>query len=80
MAFSEDDRTRLLALHGVGETVVTRLEQTGLGTFETLAEADAEEVLADIAAMLGSSCWRNSPRAREAVAAAIAFARSHGVR
>lgn len=80
MAFSEAERAHLLALHGVGETVVTRLEQIGLDAFECLAEADADEVLADIAAMLGSSCWRNSPRAREAVVAAIAFARSHGTR
>jgi predicted RecB family nuclease len=75
MPFSLPERAVLLALHGVGPGVVARLEQLGIDTLETLARQDATAICADIAAMLGGTCWRNQPKARQAIAAAIAAAR-----
>ncbi|MEQ8230330.1 MAG: helix-hairpin-helix domain-containing protein [Gammaproteobacteria bacterium] len=74
MAFDETERARLLALRGVGPTVVARLEQLGFGSFCALAGADVETILAGGAALSGSSCWKASPQARAAIAAAVALA------
>jgi predicted RecB family nuclease len=71
MPFPPDERARLLAIKGVGPGVVARLEQIGIDRLETLARQDATALCADIAAMLGSTCWRNQPKARKAVADAI---------
>lgn len=75
MGFSADDRATLLAVKGVGPIVFERLEQIGFDSLDTLAEADVEGVVAQIAAMLGTTCWKNSPQARAAIAGAIAAAR-----
>ena len=72
MGFSTDERARLLAVKGVGPTVVDRLEQVGFDSLETLAKTDVDSIVKQIAAMLGTTCWRNSPQARAAIAGAIA--------
>lgn len=74
MGFSADERARLLAVKGVGPTVVDRLEQVGFDSLETLAKTDVDSIVKRIAAMLGTTCWRNSPQARAAIAGAIAAA------
>lgn len=74
--FPDDERMALLALEGVGPTVVARLEQFGCAPLAVLAESDVETLLAQGAASTGSSCWKNSPQARRAIAAAIALARA----
>jgi predicted RecB family nuclease len=74
MAFPTHERERLLAVKGVGPTVVDRLEKIGFGSLEQLAQARAEDVVAQVASMLGASCWKNSPQARAAIAGAIACA------
>ena len=73
--FSPAEKTALLALKGVGPTVVLRLEQLGIHTFSQLADEDAEQLSQRVAALLGSSCWRNSPQARSALRACIERAR-----
>lgn len=73
--FTPDERTLLLAVKGVGPTVVARFEQLGIASLAALARADADELVRSIAAHVGSSCWRNSPQARRAVADAIEAAR-----
>lgn len=75
MAFSADERAALLAVKGVGPTVLARLEQLGYGALGTLAQASALEVVSQAASLVGSSCWKNSPQARSAVQAAIARAK-----
>ena len=77
MAFSADERAILLAVKGVGPTVVQRLEQVGIEDLDALARQDADAVCAAASAMVGSTCWRNSPQARGAIAAAIEAARAH---
>lgn len=72
--FNEAERAALLSVRGVGPTVIGRLEAMGFGSLEQLAEADARDILAQGARLTGSSCWKNSPQAQAAVAAAIARA------
>ena len=77
MAFSASEREALLAVKGVGPTVIQRLEQLGFGSLPELAGADVREVVASAAGLVGSTCWKNSPQARAAVAAAIEAARQY---
>ncbi len=74
MGFPADERVLLLAVKGVGPTVVDRLEQIGFDSLESLARTDVDHVVRQIAAMLGASCWKNSPQARAVIARAIAAA------
>jgi len=74
MPFSHQERAALLRVKGVGPTVVDRLEQMGIHDLESLAKQDAEVICQEAAALVGSSCWKNSPQARRAIEAAIAFA------
>ena len=74
MAFAEHERTVLLAVKGVGPTVVLRLEQMGVEDLATLAEQDAAALCVAASAQLGSTCWRNSPQARAAMQAAVTWA------
>ena len=76
--FSTDERGALLALEGVGPTVVQRLEQMGIASLRQLAAAEPSEIVASAAGLTGSSCWKNSPPARAAIQAAIDLARSRG--
>lgn len=77
MPFPADERAILLAVKGVGPTVIRRLEQVGIEDLAALARQDARAICTAASAMLGSTCWRNSPQARGAIAAAIAAARAH---
>ena len=74
MVFSASDRQELLAVKGVGPKVVERLEQMGVSTMAQLADADATDILAQGAALSGSSCWKNSPQSKAAIQAAIGAA------
>lgn len=74
--FSQAERKALLATPLVGPTVVQRLEQVGLGSFDRLKDQDPASVTACIGAALGSTCWANAPRARQSIGNAIATARA----
>jgi predicted RecB family nuclease len=76
MPFTSTERTHLLAVKGVGPTVVGRLEQMGLGSLQHLAKANALDILSQGAKLTGSSCWKNSPQARAAINAAIEAAKA----
>src|SRR3546814_13326447 len=65
--FSAEDRAVLLAVKGVGPTVLERLETLGIASMEALACQGAAEVCRRIAALLGASCWSNSQMARGAL-------------
>ena len=80
MPFTPAQQTALLAEKGVGKTVLQRLAQMGLDDVQALANADVEEVLALGALLTGSSCWKNSPQARAAIANAIAWAQRQCIR
>jgi hypothetical protein len=75
MPFPAPERALLLAVRGVGPGVVSRLEQIGIHSLPALAGRDAGAICAEVSALLGTTCWRNAPKARQAVEAAIAAAR-----
>ena len=66
----------MLGVKGVGPTVVARLEQMGIESLAHLGKANALDIVSKAAAIVGSTCWKNSPQARSAIRAAIAFAQS----
>lgn len=77
LRFNDEDRAVLLAVKGVGPTVVARLEQLGFESLHQLADAEPADIVAQASAMLGSTCWRNSPQARAAITGAIDAAKQH---
>jgi hypothetical protein len=52
MSFSPDERKALLAVKGVGPTVVARLEQIGFETLTHLSKANALDVVSKASEML----------------------------
>jgi len=77
MAFTKEEKQSLLTLKGVGETVIKRLEQIGIDSFEKLATSNVEEITEIVADILQTTCWKNSPQAKSAIQNAIDCARSH---
>ncbi|MEL4281953.1 MULTISPECIES: helix-hairpin-helix domain-containing protein [Shewanella] len=75
MGFNEQERQALLAVKGVGPTVIKRFEEIGISSLAQLAEHEVEDIANLVASMLRTTCWKNSPQARNAIAAAIALAR-----
>ena len=75
MPFNDKERDALLALKGVGPTVVTRFEEIGIESFKELAGFDANTIAERVASMLHSTCWKNSPQAKAAITAAITRAK-----
>ena len=74
MGFPESDKERMRRLKGVGDTVIARLEQIGFSSLAQLAEEDASSITLQISQMMGSTCWHNSPQAKNAIRAVIALA------
>jgi predicted flap endonuclease-1-like 5' DNA nuclease len=77
--FSDADRAALLALKGVGPTVLQRFEEIGISSFAELAKHSPESICEVVATVLGSTCWKNSPASKSAVEAAVALAKSQVV-
>ena len=71
MAFSDSERAALLAIKGVGPTVIKRFEEIGIDSFAKLANYQAETIAIGVSDMLRTSCWKNSPQAKAAIEAAI---------
>lgn len=76
MPFPPEERKALLGVNGVGPTVVARLEQMGFESLLHLSKANAVDITSKASAIVGSTCWKNSPQARTAIQAAIALAQS----
>ena len=74
MPFTDEEAQSLLAVKGIGKTVLQRLQQMGLDDVVTLAAADLEDILEQGAKLTGSTCWKNSPQARAAIQAAVTWA------
>jgi hypothetical protein len=74
MHFSDEERQAMLQLKGVGATVITRLEQLGYTSLAALQEQDAAMITKQIAELMGSTCWHNSPKARLSIQAVIDLA------
>lgn len=74
MPLTEAQTKSLLARKGVGRTVLQRLQEMGLDDAERLAQASIDDILAMGASITRSTCWKNSPQARAAISAAVAWA------
>ena len=77
MPFTPKHTSALLQLPYVGKTVIQRLQEVGLDDAATLASSDVGEVLEVIAAHLHSSCWKNSPQAKQSISNIIAWAKQY---
>lgn len=75
MPFLEEEKEGLLKVKFVGETVIKRFEQIGIDSLEKLSNSSVEEITQIVSDVLESSCWKNSPQAKEAVFNAIEFAK-----
>lgn len=58
MGFSATERAKMLALKGVGETVISRLEQIGYSSLSQLVEEDPAFVTKQISQMILSAASR----------------------
>lgn len=74
MSFSDAERGALLSVKGVGPNVIKRFEEIGIDSFSTLAAREVDEIADMVADMLQTTCWKNSPQSKSAIAAAIARA------
>jgi hypothetical protein len=74
MPFSDTERQAMLQLKGVGATVIQRLEQIGFDSLAELQGAEAAQITKQIAEMIGSTCWHNSPQARASIHAVLDLA------
>ena len=75
MPFTDKEVQSLLAVKGIGKTILQRLQQMGLDDIATLAVADLDDILEQGAQLTGSTCWKNSPQAKAAITAAIEWAK-----
>ena len=75
MPFTDEEVQSLLAVKGIGKTVLQRLQQIGLDDVATLAAADLDDVLEQGAQLTGLNLLENSPQAKAAVSAAITWAK-----
>lgn len=71
MAFSSQEKAALLAVKGVGPTVIKRFEEIGIHSFAELTQYSVDDIAQMVASMLRTTCWKNSPQAKNAIAAAI---------
>jgi nucleotidyltransferase/DNA polymerase involved in DNA repair len=74
MGFSATEKEKMLAIKGVGSTVVARLEQIGFSSLSQLAQENPAFITKQISQMMGSTCWHNSPQARNAIQAIVSLA------
>ncbi|MDU8022773.1 MAG: recombinase RecA [Neisseria sp.] len=75
MPFTDEEAQSLLAVKGIGNTVLQRLQQMGLDDVAKLAIADLDNILEQGEKLTGSTCWKNSPQAKAAIDAAIEWAK-----
>lgn len=73
--FTPEQEQSLLAVKGIGKTVLQRLREMGLDDVNALAAADVDDMLAQGAAITSSTCWKNSPQAKAAMTAAVEWAK-----
>jgi hypothetical protein len=76
-SFSAAEKSQMLALKGVGATVVSRLEQIGFSSLHELKDVDPAVITKQISVMMGSTCWHNSPLAKNAIGAIITLANEY---
>jgi len=76
MHFIAEERKALLDVKGVGPVVIQRFEAIGIHSLEALSKYEADDIAEMVAAMLGSTCWKNSPQSKKAINSAIELAQN----
>jgi len=71
MAFTKKEREELLAIKWVGNTFIDRLEEMGFWSIEKLKNTSIEQIVNRWAEITWSSCYKNSPQAKNAAQNAI---------
>ena len=71
MAFTKEEREELLAIKWVGNTFIDRLEEMGFWSVEKLKNTSTEQIVTHWAEITWSSCYKNSPQAKNAAQNAI---------
>ncbi len=74
MGFPNDEVQQMLAIKGVGPTVIRRLEEIGFSSLAELSGTNPLAINKTVAQMLRASCWANSPLAKNAIAAVVDLA------
>ena len=75
--FSDFEKDKMMKLKGVGATVISRLEQLGFSSLSELADKDPAFVTKQISEMIGSTCWHNSPQARNSIRVIVELAQEN---
>ena len=75
MPLSEEEKRSLLSEKGIGATILKRLEEMGLDNVKILATTNPDFILQRGAEITGSTCWQNSPQARQAIETAVNWAK-----
>ena len=78
MPFSKEEKQALINLKGVGPTVVKRFEEIGIHSLDELKKYSANDIAEMVASVLHTTCWKNSPKAKEAISCAIYMAKTYG--
>jgi hypothetical protein len=76
MGFTSAEKTKMKALKQVGDTVIARLEQLGFSSLAQLADVNPADITLQISQAMGSTCWHNSPQARQALSNIVALAQA----
>ncbi len=76
MSFNHEEKEALVSLKGIGPTVIKRFEEIGIHSLQELKQYNAEDITEMVASMLNTTCWKNSPRAKSAISAAINLAKN----
>ena len=58
MPFTDEEIQSLLAVKGIGKTILQRLQQMGLDDIVTLAAVDLDDILEQGAQLTDSTCWK----------------------
>jgi len=59
VAFASSERARLLATPGIGPTVIQRLEEAGLDSFEQLEHVGIDAAVRIVCSRVGTFAWAN---------------------
>ena len=62
MPFTGKEVQSLLAVKGIGKTILQRLQQMGLDDVAKLAAADLDDILEQGSQLTGSACWKTVRR------------------
>ncbi len=71
MAFAKEEREELLAIKWVGSAFIDRLEEMGFWSVGKLKNTSIEQIVNRWAEITWTSCYKNSPQAKNAAQNAI---------